>query len=198
MGVCAARRLAAVVLDRDRLGVIVFSVTLGWVPASGYVALSDDPGRWFAALIEQPACVLALFQIGYLARMTRSAMLDVLGQDYIRTARAKGVGGCQTIIKHGLRNALIPVVTVSGIILSPVDRRLGGGRTGVRAARHRAHDGAGHPGPRLSAGPGNDAALRVRLRPGQRPRRRGLHGGRSTRALLADVLATSAAVDVAA
>ena len=99
------------------VSVIVFSVTLGWVPASGYTPLTDSPGRWFASLI-QPAAVLALFQIGYLARMTRSAMLDVLSQDYIRTARAKGVSETQTIFKHGLRNALMTVVTASGIILS--------------------------------------------------------------------------------
>lgn len=99
------------------VSVIIFSVTLGWVPASGYVPLSENPVRWFAALI-QPAAVLALFQIGYLARMTRSAMLDVLSQDYIRTARAKGVSEVQTIFKHGLRNALMTVVTASGIILS--------------------------------------------------------------------------------
>ena len=99
------------------VSVIVFSVTLGWVPASGYTPLTENPGRWFAALI-QPAAVLALFQIGYLARMTRSAMLDVLSQDYIRTARAKGVSEVQTIFKHGLRNALMTVVTASGIILS--------------------------------------------------------------------------------
>lgn len=99
------------------VSVIVFSVTLGWVPASGYTPLTENPGRWFASLI-QPAAVLALFQIGYLARMTRSAMLDVLSQDYIRTARAKGVSEVQTIFKHGLRNALMTVVTASGIILS--------------------------------------------------------------------------------
>lgn len=99
------------------VSVIVFSVTLGWVPASGYTPLSESPGRWFASLI-QPACVLALFQVGYLARMTRSAMLDVLTQDYIRTARAKGVSEFQTIFKHGLRNALMTVVTASGIIMS--------------------------------------------------------------------------------
>ena len=99
------------------VSVIVFSVTLGWVPASGYTPLTESPGRWFASLI-QPAAVLALFQVGYLARMTRSAMLDVLSQDYIRTARAKGVSETQTIFKHGLRNALMTVVTASGIILS--------------------------------------------------------------------------------
>ncbi|MEP3326213.1 MAG: ABC transporter permease [Nitratireductor sp.] len=99
------------------LSVILFSVTLGWLPSSGYVPMSEDFGRWLASLI-QPAVVLALFQIGYLARMTRSAMLDVLDQDYIRTARAKGVNPRVTIIKHAFRNTLMQVVTVSGYILS--------------------------------------------------------------------------------
>jgi peptide/nickel transport system permease protein len=99
------------------LSVILFSVKLGWVPSAGYAPMSAGVGAWFASLI-QPAIVLALFQIGFLARMTRSAMLDVLDQDYIRTARAKGVGEWQTIAKHAFRNALIAVVTVSGIILS--------------------------------------------------------------------------------
>ena len=62
--------------------------------------------------------MLALFQIGYLARMTRSAMLDVLDQDFIRTARAKGVSEWSTISKHAFRNTLISVVTVTGIIFS--------------------------------------------------------------------------------
>ena len=62
--------------------------------------------------------ILALFQIGYLARMTRSAMLDVLDQDYIRTARAKGLSEWRTVGRHAFRNTLVSVVTVSGIILS--------------------------------------------------------------------------------
>jgi peptide/nickel transport system permease protein len=99
------------------LSVILFSVTLGWVPSAGYEPLSQGIGPWFAALI-QPAIVLALFQIGFLARMTRSAMLDVLDQDFIRAARARGVGEWRTIVKHAFRNTLIPVVTASGIILS--------------------------------------------------------------------------------
>jgi peptide/nickel transport system permease protein len=99
------------------LSVILFSVTLGWVPSDGYVPLSQGLGPWFASLI-QPAIVLALFQIGFLARMTRSAMLDVLDQDFIRAARARGVGEWSTIAKHAFRNTLIPVVTATGIILS--------------------------------------------------------------------------------
>ena len=71
------------------LGVILFSVQLGWVPSSGFAPISQGVGPWFSS-IALPALILSLFQIGFLARMTRSAMLDVLGQDYIRTARAKG------------------------------------------------------------------------------------------------------------
>ncbi|MBM3525362.1 MAG: ABC transporter permease [Alphaproteobacteria bacterium] len=99
------------------LSIILFSVTLGWLPSSGYVPLAQGFGPWFAALL-QPAFILALFQIGFLARITRSAMLDVLDQDYIRTARAKGVSEWKTIAKHAFRNTLIPVVTVCGIIIS--------------------------------------------------------------------------------
>jgi peptide/nickel transport system permease protein len=100
------------------ISVIVFSVTLGWVPSSGYAPLTVAGFKpWFLSLI-QPAVVLALFQIGYLARMTRSAMLEVLDQDFIRTARAKGVSEWRTIAKHAFRNTLISVVTVTGIIFS--------------------------------------------------------------------------------
>ncbi len=99
------------------LSVILFSVILGWLPSSGYAPLSTGFRPWLATLI-QPAVILALFQIGFLARTTRSAMLDVLGNDYIRTARAKGVSEWRTVVKHAFRNTLIPVVTVTGIILS--------------------------------------------------------------------------------
>jgi peptide/nickel transport system permease protein len=99
------------------LAIILFSVVLGWVPSGGYIPISAGVGPWLSALI-LPAVVLALFQIGFLARMTRSAMLDILDQDYIRAARARGVGEWGTIARHAFRNALITVVTVSGIILS--------------------------------------------------------------------------------
>ena len=99
------------------ISVIVFSVQLQWLPSSGYAPLADGVGPWLRALL-QPAAILALFQIGYLARMTRSAMLDVLDQDYIRTARAKGLSEWRTVGRHAFRNTLVSVVTVSGIILS--------------------------------------------------------------------------------
>lgn len=99
------------------LSVILFSVTLGWLPSAGYVPLSDGIGPWFQALL-QPALVLALFQIGFLARMTRSAMLDVLDQDFIRTARAKGVAETGVVWTHAFRNTFIAVLTVVGYIAS--------------------------------------------------------------------------------
>jgi peptide/nickel transport system permease protein len=99
------------------LGVILFSVQLGWVPSSGFSPISQGIGPWFSSLV-LPALILSLFQIGFLARMTRAAMLDVLGQDYIRTARAKGLGEWQTVGKHALRNALILIITATGILLS--------------------------------------------------------------------------------
>jgi peptide/nickel transport system permease protein len=99
------------------LSVILFSVTLHWLPSNGYSPLAAGFWPWLACLL-QPAAMLALFQIGFLARMARSATLDVLDQDYIRTARAKGVTEWRTVTRHAFRNTLIPVITVTGIILS--------------------------------------------------------------------------------
>lgn len=100
------------------LSVNLFSVKLGLVPSGGYAPLGQAGFRpWLLSLL-QPAIVLALFQIGYLARMTRGAMLEILDQDFIRTARAKGLSEWKTIGKHAFRNTLISVVTVTGIIFS--------------------------------------------------------------------------------
>ena len=99
------------------LSIILFSVMLRWFPTGGYTPFMQDPVLWLRSLV-LPAAILSLFQIGFLARMTRSAMLDVLGQDYVRTARAKGLGEWKTVSKHAFRNALILVVTAIGILLS--------------------------------------------------------------------------------
>lgn len=95
--------------------IILFGVWLGWLPTGGFVPLADDPVGW-ARSMALPAFTLAITQMGVIARMTRSAMLDVLSQDYIRTARAKGMGRGTVIFRHGLRNAMIPIVTVVGVI----------------------------------------------------------------------------------
>jgi peptide/nickel transport system permease protein len=99
------------------LMIILFAVHLGWLPTGGYVAFTDDPWQWFRSTT-MPAISLALLQVGLLARITRSTMLEVLRQDYIRTARAKGLPQRMVVVKHALANALIPITTVIGIIVS--------------------------------------------------------------------------------
>ncbi len=86
--------------------ILLFAVTLRWLPPSGYGGLR------FLIL---PALTLGMRSIAFLARMTRSAMLDALSADYVRTARAKGLGEWAVTVKHALRNALIPVITVLGL-----------------------------------------------------------------------------------
>jgi len=86
--------------------IFVFSLHLGWLPATGG---GDLPH------LVMPAVALGMIAAAIIARLTRSSMLEVLGQDYVRTARAKGLGGASVIVRHALRNALIPVVTVFGL-----------------------------------------------------------------------------------
>ena len=95
--------------------ILLVSVRLGWLPASGYAPLSEDPIRAIETMI-MPAFVLGTGLAGTLMRHTRSAMLGVLRADYIRTARAKGLGERTVILKHALRNALVPIVTISALI----------------------------------------------------------------------------------
>ena len=87
---------------------IIFSVKLGWLPANGAAS---------GGLI-LPIVTLGLYPMAYITRLTRSSMLDVLGQDYIRTARAKGVPGMKIIFGHALKNSLIPVITYFGPMLA--------------------------------------------------------------------------------
>jgi peptide/nickel transport system permease protein len=99
------------------LMIIALAVELRWLPTGGYVALTADPLGWLATST-MPAISLALLLAGLLARITRSTMLEVLRQDYIRTARAKGLPRRTVVVKHALANAMIPISTVIGIIIS--------------------------------------------------------------------------------
>jgi peptide/nickel transport system permease protein len=94
--------------------IFLFSVKLGWLPASGYVRLGEDWRASLAATI-MPAFVLGNAIAGVLMRHTRSAMLQVLDSDYVRTARAKGLLERSVILKHAMRNALTPVITLGAI-----------------------------------------------------------------------------------
>jgi peptide/nickel transport system permease protein len=89
---------------------------LTWFPAEGYTPLTQDPFEWFRHLI-LPWITLAVVSAASYTRLTRASMLDVLGEDYIRTARAKGLRERRVVLRHGLRAALTPVVTQFGIDL---------------------------------------------------------------------------------
>jgi peptide/nickel transport system permease protein len=95
---------------------VIFSLQLGWLPASGmWAPYGGGNARDLLAHLVLPAVTLAAASVTIIARLTRSTMLEVLGQDYIRTARAKGLVERLVVVRHGLRNALIPIVTVVGV-----------------------------------------------------------------------------------
>lgn len=99
--------------------ILLFGVTLGWLPAGGFVPWERSPTGYLRSLA-LPVLVLALGQVAIITRMTRSALLEVLAQDYIRTARAKGLPSRQVIGKHALRNAMITIITSLGLSLGQV------------------------------------------------------------------------------
>ncbi len=94
--------------------ILLFSVSLGWLPASGYVSPFEDLKANLAAMI-MPAFVLGNAIAAVLMRHTRSAMLQVLSSDYVRTARAKGLDERIVVLKHALRNALVPIITLGAL-----------------------------------------------------------------------------------
>lgn len=95
--------------------IFAFAVDLRWFPAGGYVPLGQSVSGWWHSMA-MPAFTLAAVQVGFIARMTRSAMLEVLHQDFIRTADSKGLPRSVVVLRHGLPNALIPILTVLGIV----------------------------------------------------------------------------------
>lgn len=111
VGVAIPAFLAGIVL------ISVFAVRLRWVPSGGWAVPAQDPVG-FLQRLALPAISLAGVQAAVLARYVRSAVLDVLREDYLRTARAKGLRPVQALWRHGLRNAAVPVVTVLGLQLS--------------------------------------------------------------------------------
>ncbi len=93
---------------------LILSAWLGWFPIRGYQPLSDGLLAW-ARYMVLPAIAYGTIQAAGIARMTRATLLEVLGEDFIRTARAKGLAGSAVLFKHALRNALIPVITLIGL-----------------------------------------------------------------------------------
>ena len=92
----------------------VFALQLDWVPVQGYTPIQEGVWPWFLNLI-LPAVALGMIYMALIARITRATMLEVLSQDYVRTARAKGVGQRQILFVHALRNAAVPIITIVGI-----------------------------------------------------------------------------------
>lgn len=97
------------------MGILLFSVHLGWLPAGGYVHPWDSVTGWIRSMT-MPALVLGTMQMGLLTRITRSEMLDMMHRDFVRTARAKGGSELRVMLSHALRNALVPIVTVIGLL----------------------------------------------------------------------------------
>jgi peptide/nickel transport system permease protein len=98
------------------MGVLVFAIAYPILPASGFVSVFDNPVESFRHLL-MPAVVLGSGLAAVIMRQTRSAMIDALSTDYVRTARAKGLGGTQVVVGHALRNSLIVVTTIVGLQL---------------------------------------------------------------------------------
>jgi peptide/nickel transport system permease protein len=94
--------------------ILLVSVRFGWLPASGFVPLAEDPVANMKRML-MPALVLGTGLAAVLMRQTRNAMIEVLSTDYVRTARAKGLGQTAVVVRHALRNGLIPVVTILGL-----------------------------------------------------------------------------------
>lgn len=130
LGVIAAWRVGSLV-DRALMGfsvlgfsmpafvvgyglIYIFAIELRWLPVQGYRSLADGFGPWILHLI-LPTVTLGLAYIALIARMTRASMLEVLEEDYIRTAKAKGVTTRTMLMKHALKNAGVPIITVVGI-----------------------------------------------------------------------------------
>ena len=95
--------------------ILVCAVQLGWLPTGGFVPLFESPTGWLRTIL-LPALTIGLVQVGFIARMTRASMLEALGQDFVRTADAKGLSRFDVVVRHGLPNALIPILTVIGIV----------------------------------------------------------------------------------
>lgn len=92
----------------------LFSLKFGWLPVQGYRRLADGVGPWLQHLL-LPALTLAVIYVALIARVTRAAVLEALGEDYIRTARAKGLAELRVLVRHALANAAVPIVTVIGL-----------------------------------------------------------------------------------
>ncbi len=178
-----------------------FRVLLDFVSGL-YVLTTLITGQWEAFVdagrhLILPAIALATIPLAIIARITRSSLLEVLGQDYVRTARAKGLDERSVVLRHATRNALLPVITVDRTPARRAARRSGADRDRVQSRRRRPQRVRGDHGPRLHGHPGVHARHRVHLRRGEPVRRHLVHVPRPTREDAMSATDTSAPLAVA-
>jgi peptide/nickel transport system permease protein len=94
--------------------IYIFAIDLGWLPVQGYVRIGTDFGAFIERMI-LPSITLGIIYVALIARITRASVLEVLNEDYIRTARAKGLSNRVVLMRHALRNAAVPILTVIGV-----------------------------------------------------------------------------------
>jgi ABC-type dipeptide/oligopeptide/nickel transport system permease component len=168
--------------------IYLFSIWLNWLPVQGYQRISEGVGGWVQRLI-LPSVTLSVIYIALIARMTRTSVLEVLSEDYIRTARAKGQIERKVLFRHALRNAAVPIVTVIGLGVA----LLIGGVVVTESVFTDSGPGPAYrrcsAGTRLSDDPGRDPPVLVRLCYDQPGGRHDLYAARSKDPLLmADVI----------
>jgi peptide/nickel transport system permease protein len=95
--------------------VVIFAVNLRWLPATGYVPFAQSPSQWFKSLV-LPVLALAIGAVGLFAKFTREAMLDALGSEYVRMARANGISRASIVLRHSLKTASLQIVTLAGLL----------------------------------------------------------------------------------
>ena len=118
------------------LVVLVLSRGFGWLPPLGYEDLWDNPWKNLQQMF-LPALALGFYDMAFIARVTRSSMMEIIREDYMRTARAKGLGERIVLVRHGLKNAVLPILTISGWQFGRLLRRHRHHRKHLQGARHR-------------------------------------------------------------
>jgi len=140
IGIAIPNFLVAVLL------ILVLLNAFDWLPPLGYVDLWDDPAKNLSQMIF-PASALALYEMAFIARVTRSSMLEIIREDYMRTARSKGLSEKVVLFRHGLKNAVLPILTISGwqfgrlfggtVVIETIFLIPGIGRILIEAVQHR-------------------------------------------------------------
>ena len=138
--------------------IYVFAIKLAWVPVQGYQPLAQGFGGFLQRLI-LPSVTLSVIYVALIARMTRTSVLETLGEDYIRTARAKGQVELKILFRHALRNAAVPIVTVIGLGIALLIGGVGGDGERLHHPRPRPPDRRRGARPRLPDHPGRDPAV---------------------------------------